>query len=405
MEEDSSAMLPLGGGRYRIAIVLGTRPEAIKLAPVVLALGRRAQLETVVVSTGQHREMLAQVFDQFSLAADVDLDLMTPGQSLNALASRVLASMDRCLDDLAPDLVMVQGDTTTAFAAALAAFHRRIPVAHVEAGLRSGELGNPFPEEANRRLASVVTELHFAPTELARERLVGEGVDGRRIAVTGNTVVDALEHFLELPFDPASSPLADLPAGEGRRILVTSHRRESWGRELENICLALRDLVELHPDVHVVYPVHLNPRVKETVESLLSNVARIHLVAPVAYLPFIHLMKSAHLILTDSGGVQEEAPTLGKPLLLMRELTERPEAFTAGTARIVGTRRASIVREASRLLCDPSAYRAMACAGNPYGDGLASERIAEAIVRWKAGATDLLDPGRQFRPSPRELAA
>ena len=380
-----------------VLVVLGTRPEAIKLAPVVRALRGRA-IPTVLVSTAQHREMLDQVLTLFELEPDRDLDLMRPNQGLNGLAARVLDGIDGLLEELHPSLVLVQGDTTTTMATSVAAFHRRLPVAHVEAGLRSFDLRNPYPEEMNRRVTSLVTELHFAPTPLAAERLLEERVAPESVLVTGNTVVDALEVMVEAPFQTSGSRIGGLPE-TGRTILVTSHRRESWGPQLESICLALGDLVERFADVRVVYPVHLNPNVRGVVEERLAGRDRIHLLPPVDYLEFIQLMKRSHLILTDSGGVQEEAPSLGKPLLLMRKVTERPEAFDAGVARIVGTDREVIVREASRLLEDETAYLVMSRGGSPYGDGRASGRIALAVERWLAGDEPVLTEGEEFRPA------
>ena len=390
----------------RVAVVVGTRPEAIKLAPVVRALRDKAGIEAVVVSTGQHREMLDQVFSRFGLRPDVELNLMRPNQTLAELTGRALSSMDATLEDLSPRLLVVQGDTTTAFAAALSAFYRRVPVAHVEAGLRSGDTRNPFPEEANRRLASVLADIHFAPTALSRQNLLNEGVSPDRVLVTGNTVVDALHTLLEVPCSFEGTPVEDLPLHDGSRLLlVTSHRRESWGEELENICLALRDIVERHPDVRVVYPVHLNPNVRGTVLGLLDGMDRIHLTEPLDYLTFVNLLRRSDFILTDSGGVQEEAPTLHKPLLLLRAVTERPEAFALGLARIVGTRREDIVREAESLLSNPLAYRRMADAQNPYGDGQASDRIALAVTRWLCGERPLLHPSEELLQTGRATVA
>lgn len=380
---------------------MGTRPEAIKMAPVVQALHQRPErFETIVVATAQHRLMLDQVMAIFRIRPDIDLDLMRPDQSLSELAARVLTTMDATLRELQPDLLLVQGDTTTVLATTLAAFHLDMPVGHVEAGLRSHDLRNPFPEEMNRRLASVVTALHLAPTPLAADELRQERIERARIAVTGNTVVDALHQLLREPFDPAATPLAGLPLSEGRLLVVTSHRRESWGRDLESTCLALRDLVERFPDLQVVYPVHLNPNVRKTVIELLGEAGRIHLTEPLDYFTFVNLMRRCHLILTDSGGVQEEAPTLGKPLLVLRKLTERPEAFHAGLSKVVGNVREAIVAEASRLLEDPAAYRAMVSAENPFGDGQAAQRIVRALERWSEGKTPLLTPGEEFRPRP-----
>jgi UDP-N-acetylglucosamine 2-epimerase (non-hydrolysing) len=385
--------------RKHIAVVMGTRPEAIKMAPVVQALrGRPECFETIVVATAQHRQMLDQVLSIFRIRPDVDLNLMRPDQSLSGLAARVLTKMDQALRELRPDLLLVQGDTTTVLATALAAFHLGIPVAHVEAGLRSRDLRNPFPEEMNRRLTSVLTALHLAPTPLAAEALRREGAEPGRIVVTGNTVVDALHQLLREPFDAGATPLAGLPL-DGRLLVVTSHRRESWGRDLENTCRALRDLVEYFPDLRVVYPVHLNPNVRKTVMQELGGTGRIHLTEPLDYFTFINLMRRAYLILTDSGGVQEEAPTLGKPLLVLRKLTERPEAFQAGLSKVVGNNRETIVAEAARLLRDQAAYRRMVSTENPFGDGRAAERIVKTLERWKSGITPFLAADEEFRPA------
>jgi len=327
---------------------------------------------------------------------DMDLDLMQPNQSLAELTARVVTATSAALSERRVDLLVVQGDTTTAFAAALAAFYLKIPVAHIEAGLRSHDTKNPFPEEVNRRLASVVARIHLAPTRLARENLLDERVPSGDIAITGNTVVDSLRFLLDAPFSFEGTPVAALPLKGQRIVLVTSHRRESWGRDLESICLALKDVVEAFPDVSVVYPVHLNPNVGATVNRILAGAERIHLTTPLDYLTFVNLLKRSHLILTDSGGVQEEAPTLRKPLLLLRQVTERPEAFELGLARVVGTSREAIFRETRRLLTDSAAYDAMTKGENPYGDGRAGERIAEALCRWARGQTPLLTPDQEF---------
>jgi len=392
-------------GTKRVAIVMGTRPEAIKLAPVVAEMQARDGLEPLVICTAQHRQMLDQVLEQFSIEPDIDLDLMQPDQGLNQLSGRVLEGIDSALERLDPDMLLVQGDTTSAMAAALAAFHRRLPTGHVEAGLRSFDLDNPFPEEMNRRVVSVLASVHLAPTPLARQRLLAENVDAERIAVTGNTVVDALSPLLERPCDRNAAPLADLPLEGKRMLLVTSHRRESWGSSLENVCLALRDLVRRFEDVLVVYPVHLNPNVRDTAHRVLAGTPRVHLIPPVGYLTFIELMKAAHIILTDSGGVQEEAPTLRKPLLLLRDVTERPEAFDAGVAKIVGTDRRRIVAEVSRLLADDQAHRAMASGRNPYGDGRAARRTTLAVRRFLSGERPLLAPHEEFGAEPARRVA
>lgn len=383
----------------RVVVTVGTRPEAIKMAPVIRALRQLPdEFQTVVVATGQHRQMLDQVLKLFEIAPDLDLDLMRPDQELASLTSSVLQAMQTTLQATKPDLLLVQGDTTTVFAAALSAFYLRVPVAHVEAGLRSHDIFNPFPEEANRRLTTALTELQLAPTPLAREELLREGVPGERIVVTGNTVVDALLILLAVPFSFAGTPVEAIPLEGSRLVLVTSHRRESWGDELESICLALKDLASRFPDIEIIYPVHLNPNVQRTARSVLERTPRVHLLPPVDYLTFVNLMRRAHLILTDSGGVQEEAPTLQKPVLVLRKLTERPEASRAGMAKVVGTSRKKIVAEAARLLSDADAYRAMAAGTNPYGDGRAASRIVEALRGWAAQRLPLLAPVQEFQP-------
>ncbi len=385
----------------RIAVVIGTRPEAIKMAPIVHALKKYPDLfETIVISTAQHRQMLDQVFTLFDIVPDVDLAVMRPNQNLTDLTSLVLQEMSKTLDDLQPDLLLVQGDTTTVVAASLAGFYKKIPIGHVEAGLRSHNKYSPFPEEVNRQLASVLADIHFAPTALAKTKLLNEGIAEDSIVITGNTVVDALSVQLERPFQFENTPLENIPFNDDNRILfVTSHRRESWGEPLENTCAALKELVSAFPDLIIVYPVHLNPNVNEPVMRLLGNVPRIYLTDPIDYLTCINLMKKSYLILTDSGGIQEEAPALKIPALVLRELTERPEAFQAGMAKVVGTDQEKIVQEASLLLSDSAAYQAMAQGNNPYGDGHASERIVSVIQRWsqkKQGR--LLEPSEEFNP-------
>lgn len=340
--------------------------------------------------------MLDQVLSFFQLIPDYDLQLMQPNQSLGGLTARALEAMDQLLKKQNFDLVMVQGDTTTAFAASLAAFFNRVPVAHVEAGLRSRDVNNPFPEEINRRFTGQITDLHFAPTPLARQNLLDEMVPQEKIAVTGNTVVDALQVVASRPFSDRGSPLEGLPLHRGRVLLVTSHRRESWGLELENICLSLKDLVLRFPDVQIVYPVHLNPNVRVTVQRLLHGTERIHLTEPLDWLTLVNLMRRSYLILTDSGGIQEEAPSFQKPVLVLRQVTERPEAWMSGRARIVGTGREQIVETASELLEDEREYRAMSSGRNPYGDGCAASRIVRALQRWAAGQSRLLPPEEEF---------
>lgn len=365
-------------------VVFGTRPEAIKMAPVVAALKATPGLETLVCVTAQHRQMLDQVLDLFGLVPDDDLDLMAPGQSLPDLFARILTGMSTVLEARRPDLVLVHGDTSTTLATALAAFYARVPVGHVEAGLRTGDLQAPWPEEANRRLTAPITTLHFAPTARSRDNLLAENLPADSIHVTGNTVIDALLAVvgrIEAEPELATSLAARFPFLDAskRLVLVTGHRRENFGEGFEQMCLAIRDLAQ-RGDTQVLYPVHLNPQVQAPVKRILGDVPGVVLAEPQDYLPFVYLMTRAHLILTDSGGIQEEAPSLGKPVLVMRDTTERPEAVDAGTVRLVGTDRARIVAEASRLLDDANAHAAMARAHNPYGDGHAAARIAGIIA-------------------------
>jgi UDP-N-acetylglucosamine 2-epimerase len=375
--------------RAPVAIVIGTRPEVIKMAPIVQALHASPLLAPWLISTGQHREMLDQSLAVFGIAADVDLGVMAPHQNLSELTARTLAGMRGELERVKPSCVVVQGDTTTALAAALAAFYARIPVAHVEAGLRSGQHWSPYPEEINRRVIDQISELLFAPTRGAAARLVDEGFASDRVRITGNTVVDALLAIRDrLRVDPVAIPGLGTALHGRRLVLVTAHRRESFGEPLIAMCEALRRLADDHPDIAIVYPVHLNPNVSVPVRRLLADHGRIVLLPPLDYLQFVSLLARAHLVLTDSGGVQEEAPTFGKPVLVLREVTERPEGIAAGVARLVGTAAKDIVREATRLLRDPAAYRAMAAAVNPYGDGTAGRQIVEHLERW-AGASKL----------------
>lgn len=365
-------------------VVFGTRPEAIKMAPVVSALRADPDLETIVAVTAQHRQMLDQVLELFGIVPDEDLDVMQPGQTLPGLFSRILTGMTEAIEKHRPDLVLVHGDTSTTLAAALAAFYARTPVAHVEAGLRTGNLMAPWPEEANRRLVAPLARFHFAPTENAARNLRGEGTPEALIHVTGNTVIDALlEVTGRFEREPtlAQSLAATLPPLDpGKRlVLVTGHRRENFGGGFEQICEALAALAD-RGDTQIVYPVHLNPNVQEPVNRILGGRSGVTLIKPLDYLPFVYLMSRAHLILTDSGGIQEEAPSLGKPVLVMRDTTERPEAVDAGTVLLVGTSRDRILEAATRLLDDAAAYEAMSRAHNPYGDGKASQRIARIIA-------------------------
>jgi UDP-N-acetylglucosamine 2-epimerase (non-hydrolysing) len=388
--------------KCRIIAVLGTRPEAIKLAIVIQELRRRSEeFETAVVHTGQHRTMLDHALQLFKIKPDFDLDVMRNNQTLSSLTARVLDTVENACHRFQPHMVLVQGDTTTAFASALAAYYCKIPVGHIEAGLRSRDIYNPFPEEVNRRLVSVMTGIHFAPTALSRDNLLSEGVPKDHIVVTGNTVVDTLRALSEVPQSWDNTALEGIPAEGYRLVLVTSHRRESWGADQENMCLALRDLVKKHPDVRVIYPVHMNPNVRSTINALLQNTERIHLTEPLDYITFVSLLRRCFLVLTDSGGIQEEAPTFGKPVLVLRKVTERPEAAQFGMAKIIGMSRQAIVDETSRLLEDPESYLDMSEGGNPYGDGHGSERIAEAVSRWHGNKVPLLEPDKQFKLPPR----
>jgi len=362
----------------------GTRPEAIKLAPLVHALSQDAAFESKVCVTAQHREMLDQVLRLFEITPDYDLDIMKPGQGLTEITCRILAGLKPVLDDFKPDVVLVHGDTTTPLSASLAAFYHQIPVGHVEAGLRTGDLSSPWPEEANRLLTGHLATWHFAPTENARANLLKENIPGKGIYVTGNTVIDALL-WVRDRFSGDTSLAQQLAASypfldaDKKLILVTGHRRESFGDGFERICSALADIARQHPDVQIVYPVHLNPNVSEPVNRILHGIDNIVLINPQDYLPFVYLMDKAYLILTDSGGVQEEAPSLGKPVLVMRETTERPEAVDAKTVILVGTDPARIVEEVNRLLTDENEYNSMSRAHNPYGDGHACHHILEAL--------------------------
>jgi len=378
----------------KVLSVFGTRPEAIKMAPLVRALERDPAIESVLCVTAQHRQMLDQVLNLFELHPDYDLNLMKPGQTLSTITSGVLLGLDPVLEAEKPDLVLVHGDTSTSFVAALAAFYHRIPVGHVEAGLRTYDKYSPWPEEMNRTLTGHIADIHFAPTERNRTNLLRENVPAEKIVLTGNTVIDALLTAADLPFsfeeaaarperyddDPASlAELARLDFDGKRVICMTCHRRENLGENMEHIFSAVRDIAEEFPDVEVVYAVHMNPLVRETASKVLGGISSVHLIEPLSYQPFINLMKRSYLIVTDSGGMQEEAPALGKPVLVVRKETERPEALESGTVRLAGVSRETIAGLMRELLTDPAAYSAMAHAKNPYGDGHASERIVRAI--------------------------
>lgn len=364
----------------KIAVIFGTRPEAIKLCPVVLALKADSAFNCQVCVTGQHREMLQQVLDIFGVVPDVDFRLMQPNQTLAGLTTRAMTALDDYLTRERPDIVMVQGDTTTVLCGALAAFYHHIPVAHVEAGLRTWNLESPWPEEANRQLTTRLARWHFCPTENNRQNLLREGVPAENVYVTGNTVIDALFIARE-KLRQSNNQTIEQSNNSRRMVLITGHRRENFGRGFENICQAIRQLALVFADVDFVYPVHLNPNVREPVNRILAGLSNVKLMAPQGYLDFVGLMDRANIILTDSGGVQEEAPSLGKPVLVMRETTERPEAVAAGTVKLVGTNPDDIVRECQTLLTTPSAYAAMAAAINPYGDGHAVDRIVSVLNR------------------------
>lgn len=363
----------------KVMAIFGTRPEAIKMAPVVRELLKHPEIETKVCLTAQHREMLDQVVDLFQLPVDYDLDIMKQGQSLYDITDRVLLGLKEVLEKEKPDLVLVHGDTTTTFSATLAAFYQQIDVGHVEAGLRTGNMYSPFPEEANRRLTSVLTTLHFAPTETARQNLLKENQKDDRIFTVGNSVIDALLATVKKDYVFEDKELQDIEEHK-RIILVTTHRRENLGEPMRNVYRALRRLVETVPDTEVVFPVHRNPLVRQAVKEVLDGVPGIHLVDPMEYEPFTNLMARSAIILTDSGGIQEEAPSLGKPVLVLRDTTERPEAVASGTVKLAGTNEDKVYNTAYKLLTDEVAYREMTESINPYGDGHTSERIAQAIL-------------------------
>ncbi|MCE2572798.1 UDP-N-acetylglucosamine 2-epimerase (non-hydrolyzing) [Motilimonas eburnea] len=369
----------------KVLSVFGTRPEAIKMAPVVEQLNLCPDIEAKVCVTAQHREMLDQVLALFNITPDYDLDIMQPGQTLGGITSRILLGLEPILAEFKPDLVLVHGDTSTTLATALATYYQQIPIGHVEAGLRTNNIYSPWPEEGNRKLTGALTALHFAPTSSSEKNLLDEGVDPQSIVVTGNTVIDALltvKNKLNQDAELTAKLSQQFPQLDETKklILVTGHRRESFGAGFEHICEALVDVATSHQDVQILYPVHLNPNVREPVNRILKGIDNIHLIEPQDYLPFVYLMDKAHIILTDSGGIQEEAPSLGKPVLVMRDTTERPEAVTAGTVKLVGTDKQAIVENIKCLLSDKQAYQDMSQAHNPYGDGKASQRIISQIL-------------------------
>ena len=371
------------GRPLRVLCTMGTRPEAIKMAPVILRMKERQNdFECLVLATAQHRHLLDQILQHFDITADVDLDIMTPGQELAGLTARLIERIDPVLVDVEPDWVLAQGDTSTVMVAALASYYRRVRFGHVEAGLRTHNRWEPFPEEMNRVLADQLSTAHFAPTESARADLMAEGIGPESIHITGNTVIDAL-----LITARGELPLPLTIAPDRRLVLVTAHRRENFGKPLVDICTALKEITSTFADVELVYPVHPNPNVTKVVHEHLGGQDRIHLLEPVGYAEIVALMKRCTIILTDSGGIQEEAPTLGKPVLVLRNETERPEGIEAGTTKLVGTNREKITAEASRLLTDTAAYQAMSQVANPYGDGRAAERICDVLLSYGACST------------------
>jgi len=370
--------------KLRVMTVIGTRPEAIKMAPVVQELSRHAQIESIVVATAQHREMLDQVLALFDIQPARDLNLMRADQSLADLTAAIFTHLDPLLAEYQPNWLLAQGDNTTVMASALCAYYRQVQFGHVEAGLRTGDKRQPFPEEINRRVAGVLADLHFAPTDWARDNLLREGVNPSLVKITGNTIIDALNQIKGMPMPAEIETLLTekkVLSGERQLVLVTAHRRESFGQPIREICAALKELAEKYAgQVEFVYPVHLNPNIGEPVQEILGNITNISLLPPLEYLPLVHLEMHAKLILTDSGGIQEEATGLGKPCLVLREMTERPEGVGAGVLKLVGTSREKIVGAASRLLDDPAEYARMAHAANPYGDGTAAQKIVAEIL-------------------------
>lgn len=371
----------------KILVIFGTRPEAVKLAPVIQQLKATPELITRVCVTAQHREMLDQVLRLFHITPDIDLDIMRPNQALPDLTAQILTNLIPILDSEKPDWILVQGDTTTVMTASLAAFYRGISVGHVEAGLRTGDKHQPFPEEINRRLTSVLADLHFAPTELSRDNLLNEGIPAEQILVTGNTVIDALNQISDQPAPVEVEKWLQqwgVTPGNKRLVVITAHRRENFGAPIENVCSAIKTLAKKYNrDTHFVYPVHLNPQIQEPVKRLLSGLPNLTLLEPVDYLPMVNLLKAATVVLTDSGGIQEEATGLGKPTLVLREKTERHEGVSAGVLKLVGTDTETIISETSHLLDDPTAWAKMAHAANPFGDGHAAERIVQSILDYR----------------------
>ncbi len=367
--------------KIKVLTIFGTRPEAIKMAPIIKKLDKNQYIEHRVCVTAQHREMLDQVLRIFNITPDYDLNIFEPGQSLTQITTRAMEGLEKVIVDFGPDLILVQGDTTTVFAGALTAFYHKVKIGHVEAGLRSGNLYSPYPEEANRKLTGIITDFHFAPTERNKQNLLREGYDEEKIYVTGNTVIDALLYVVSEDYKFNDELLDNLDYKNKKVILLTSHRRENLGKPMENIFSAVRDVVLKNEDVEVVFPIHLNPKVREIAHRILDGLDRVHIIEPLEYLPFANLIARSYLVVTDSGGIQEEAPSLGKPVLVVRKETERPEGIEAGTAKLAGIDRENIFREIDILINDEHEYKKMANAVNPYGDGKASDRIVDIIVR------------------------
>ena len=370
--------------KLRLMTVFGTRPEAIKMCPLVLEMHKYPEyIEPIVAVTAQHREMLDQVLELFHIKPDYDLNIMASGQTLYDITTRALNGLKEVIEEAKPDMVLVHGDTTTTFAGALAAFYAQVPVGHVEAGLRTGNKYSPYPEEMNRKLTGSIADMHFAPTSTSKENLLKENVNPEAIMVTGNTVIDALQTTVKANYEFADAEFNKIFARGNRLILMTTHRRENLGEPMRNVYKALRKVLETHADVEAIFPVHKNPKVREIVQEELGGLERVHLIEPMDYEPFANLMGKVDIVLTDSGGIQEEAPALGKPVLVLRDTTERPEAVDAGTVKLVGTGYEDVLREANLLLDDPAHYQKMAEAANPYGDGKACERIIRAILQKK----------------------
>ncbi|MCF6459905.1 UDP-N-acetylglucosamine 2-epimerase (non-hydrolyzing) [Clostridium sp. Cult3] len=364
----------------KVLTVFGTRPEGIKMAPIIKTMEKTEEIENIICITAQHRQMLDQVLNLFNIKPDYDLNIFKPGQSLTEITKRALEGLEKVIVETKPDVLLVQGDTTTVFSGALAAFYQKVKIGHVEAGLRSGNIYSPYPEEANRKLTGILTDFHFAPTENNRQNLLGEGYSDDKIFITGNTVIDALHYVIQEDYEFSQSNLNHIDYQNQRVILLTSHRRENIGKPMENIFSAVKDVVTKYDDVEVVFPIHLNPKVRDIAYRVFGDNERIHIIEPLDYEPFTNLMAKSYIVVTDSGGLQEEAPSLGKPVLVVREETERPEGIEAGTAKLVGTNYDSIYKELDILLSQKEEYHKMANAVNPYGDGKASERIVDIIL-------------------------